>query len=311
MLILPPLSSHKAGVVGFLHANSPWKPIHVSYFCVDLRLTQRIACPLLQSRGRDGQWDAPRDGQSREDTVSTGIVPKMKVEDATSTGCIFDPGINTKLCVEVVPSTFQMVYYVDIWIIYIYYFGCSEATFGAVFEVEDLDAVELLSVKENKDERPRGGVSWWYEHVLSCPAQLSKRSAWPTGTPSWKACGAWRMDFGVTDDWCPLQNSSWLESFEIDQIKIDISLIIDHVSSSCAYCIPLKTIRSRHAYLHRLRSMPLIIHCRLNWHTLKKCPWIWSCVLRPHVKKRGKAWVWENMFFHQLTGWFFLDVVAL
>lgn len=43
---------------------------------------------------------------------------------------------------------------------YIYLFGCSEATFGAVFEVEDLDAVELLSAKENKDERPRGGVSW-------------------------------------------------------------------------------------------------------------------------------------------------------
>lgn len=65
MLILPPLNSHKAGVVGFLHANSPWKPIHVSYFC-DLRPTQRIACPLLQSRGRDGQWDAPRNGQSGE-----------------------------------------------------------------------------------------------------------------------------------------------------------------------------------------------------------------------------------------------------
>lgn len=30
---------------------------------------------------------------------------------------------------------------------YIYLFGCSEATFGAVFEVEDLDAVELLSAK--------------------------------------------------------------------------------------------------------------------------------------------------------------------
>lgn len=51
------------------------------------------------------------------------------------------------------------VYYA-MYMNYSYLFGCSEATFGAVFEVEDLDAVELLSVKENNDERPRGGVSW-------------------------------------------------------------------------------------------------------------------------------------------------------
>lgn len=84
----------------------------------------------------------------------------MKVEDATSTRCIFDPEINTKLWKLChLHSTWCTMYNI-IHMNYIYLFGCSEATFGAVFEVEDLDAVELLSAKENKDERPRGGVSW-------------------------------------------------------------------------------------------------------------------------------------------------------